>query len=97
MSDTIRYYIGDPRDLDGLLREEVKEKTVERLAETEELADELIDEIYPPVELLGVEYDYSAVLYRVDTIAYDQLVQELVAEVNLEDYLDEEVEEDDDE
>lgn len=97
MSDTIRYYIGDPRDLDGLLREEVAAKTFESFAETEDLADELIDEIYPPIELLGVEYDYSTVLYQVDSIAYKQLLQELVAEVDLEDYLDEEVEEDDDE
>lgn len=92
-TDTIRYYVGDTSDLDGMSREEVETITFETDYEAEDAFRYLLDESYGYVQVAGFEYATSEILKEVDPVAWRVMLADEVAEVDLSDYPSEESDE----
>ena len=84
----IRNYVGDPSDRDGMSYFEVEASTFTFDWEAEEVATEFYDEIYPPVEVGGLEFDASRIVSELDPTAWRVYLSEVVAEVHMCDYDD---------
>ena len=84
----IRYYVGDPSDLDDMSYFEVEASTFTFDWEAEEAATEFYDETYPPVEVGGLEFDASRIVSELDPVAWRVYLSEEVTEVHMCDYDD---------
>jgi rubrerythrin len=92
----MRYYNGDPSDLDGLTREEVEDRTHEHYFQAEDSVEDMLDEIYPEVTIGSMSWTAGVALRRLDEIAFRCTVADLVTEVDLDDYPSEDDEDEDD-
>ena len=85
-TDTIRYYIGDAMDLDGLTRDQVIEVTDEYYWECEDRYEETLSEVYGEMKLGPFTWDAGRVIREMDPIAFGCGVSEEICEVDLNDY-----------
>ena len=91
----MRYYFGDPSDLDGLTRAEVIDLTDADYADCEDRYEELITEVYDTVSIGELTWEAGRVLRKLDPIAFRCGVADETAEIDLNDYPSDD--EDDDE
>lgn len=97
MSDTMRYYFGDPSDFDGLTRAEVIDLTDADTVDYADRHEELITEVYGTVSIGELTWDAGRVLRKLDPIAFRCGVSDETSEIDLNDYpSDDEEDEDED-
>ena len=84
----------DLSDLDGMTRDEVDRITVED-GERDDALAELINDVYPSVEVVGYTFYPADVIQSCDPIMWRMMVADEFNDVDLDDYRDKD--EDDDE
>ena len=84
----IRYYVGDASDLEDMDYFEVESSTFTFDWEAEEVATELFDECWPPVEVGGLTFDASSIVSKLDPIAWRVFLSETITEIDMGDYDD---------
>ncbi len=62
----------------------------------EEMFDEFLDDVFPEVELLGCNYNYSTVLKRTDEVAYRIALNEYIDSLDEIDKIINEMDEEED-
>ena len=77
----------DLSDLESMTRGEVDDITVEDWERDDALAD-MIDDLYPAVEVAGIAFDPSYIIKRCDPIAWSMMVVDEFNDVDLDDYRD---------
>lgn len=76
------YYVNDEK----VEMYEFQEALLETIRLTcKESFDEYLDEVYEPLEVVGIKYDVSYILQQIDPIAYDMVMSEYFDNI----YLDE--------
>ena len=84
----IRYYVGDASDLEDWSYFDVEASTFTFDWEAEEVATELFDECWPPVEVGGLTFDASSIVSKLDPIAWRVFLSETITEIDMGDYDD---------
>lgn len=82
----IRYYVGDASDLEGLSYFDVEASSFTFDWEAEEVATELFDECYPPVEVGGLTFDASSIVSKLDPVAWRVFLADTITEIDMSDY-----------
>lgn len=94
-TDMIRYYVGYEDDLEGMSYTGVERATYGSRDEAEGAVADFVDELYGDVSIAGLEYATSYALQSVDPTAWRVLLADYVAEVDMSDYQEEELDEED--
>ena len=84
----IRYYVGVASDLKGWNYFDVEASTFTFVWEAEEVATELFDECWPPVEVGGLTFDASSIVSKLDPIAWRMFLAETITEIDMRNYDD---------
>lgn len=83
------YYAGDADDLDGMTKDQVMACSWNDYDYALDAFEEVLNDSYPEVEVVGCLFDSGSLLRVADPIAFRVAASEYISEIDLNDYPDE--------